>query len=146
MTSVHRLFSDDSTLYGEPPGRIAAMLEHELNQFSSNNYQVVSVVAVPDFHHFARDGGVKDILFLAIHSDLPQKKWHVTLLRDDHWTMHGIRASVMRAEIERKIRSLEQKGYTVKHLVMLTDHHNFTAGAQGMGGRDGVKNILICYQ
>lgn len=46
--------------------------------------------------------------------------------------------------LQAKIDDFEKQGYQVKHLVYIIDNHSI-AMFQGVGGLDGLKDIVICY-
>ncbi len=141
-----RLLTDKGTLYGQTPTAIAHRTEQRLNQLQEEGLEIVSIAAVPDFHNFGADGGVKDILFTCVSSAGQNLRWVVNpLIIEDDKTMHGKQMVSILESLEMMTRALETGGCQIRHLIMLTDHHG-TAHSSGVGGYDGLKNILICYQ
>jgi hypothetical protein len=145
-SSVDRLLDGDGTLYNERPSRISALLKDKLNSLSRNGHEASIITAIPDYHKFGDDGGIKDILIITKPSSSKSINWEVTtVLGSDNETMHGFKTPDIQDKLSKTIIELEQEGNTVRHVIPITDSHNFGPTVSGVGGYDGLKNIVICY-
>lgn len=145
MLQVRSLLADNGTLYEVMPSTIATQVRDKLLSLERNNLEVLNISAVPDFHSFSRDGGVKDIFFLCRPVNILKKMpWRVIPILEDDKTFYSHQTDHILETLQSKLDAMSSEGSVVRHLIMLTDHHNF-AFASGTGGYDGLKNILICY-
>lgn len=142
--SVERLLtSDEATLYKTLPSVIAQRVGTKLNEISLNGREATVVLAIPDFHTFGGDGGIKDIFFITRQSPVSRgTHWETTTMIDDRKTAHGQKTSVIQSELDKKLRDLKNRGYIVGHIIPLIDHSDFTPQGTGF---DGLKNIILCF-
>ncbi len=146
MVQTSRLLTDDGTLYGMRPSEIAEMVKDALRELAEKGFEVVDVEALPDYHNWGSDGGVKDIFFLYRGAETPQPTWHTRTIIADNESMHGESTQHIMRRLANAIEHIQrEKSGVVMDVIMLTDHHQSPI-FQGAGGRDGVKNIIICYQ
>lgn len=142
---IARLLQDNSSLFGISSSQIARLTEIQLNSFTQQGWSVRSIAAIPDFHNFGMDGGVKDISFVLVRAESPARgSWKVRQVIPDHATMHGRQSNWILEQVTAFTQAIEKSGGKVWHLIYLTDHHRL-ATLNGVGGYDGVKNVLVCY-
>lgn len=144
---VERLLTGNETFYGEDPTFIAATLEQALNRLEGKRFDIVTIEELPDFHNMGDDGGTKDILIGATEKT-PQSltlTWSTALLNGEG-TMHGWQTPEILDLLQLRITEIEADGFEVRHFLSITDHHR-SAGlfGEGVGGFDGVKDMILCY-
>ena len=143
---IQRLLEGNNSLFDENPSNIAGMVANKLNVLDRANQDIIAVTAIPDYHTFGLDGGVKDILFI-VQPKTPlalKLRWTTSLLRGQG-SMYGWETPDIQARLKTALAELNSKGYTMKHLITLTDSHSFVPMFQGVGGMDGLKDIILCY-
>lgn len=145
MFQVKSLLEDNQTLFGFEPSKISTLVRDKLLSLEQQNLEVVDITALPDHHSFSQDGGVKDIVFLCKPVTLLKRlPWQTSQVLEDNKSFYGVQTDKILVSLQNKLDELVSDGRMVKHLIMLTDHHNF-AFASGTGGYDGLKNVIICY-
>lgn len=142
--AIERLLTGDQTLFGFEPERVAVLLQNKLNQLEPSCH-IEDVAAIPDYHTFGSDGGVKDIFIRTSRKSRRESptEWHTALLRGEG-TMYKWPTDRIQTLLENKLGDLERQHLVVKAWIALTDHHQ--AGLfKGISGFDGLKDMIICY-
>lgn len=145
---VETLFEGEETLFGRKPSEICGLVLNKLSEYDRRGKEVLSITAIPDYHHWGEDGGVKNILFLTRPAVIRGllSPWMGQMLVNDYETMYAKGTGKIVDKLRMVIGDLESRGYTVVFTVAITDSHRW-ATASGIGGLDGLKNMLIfCRQ
>ena len=127
---------------------MSALVKAKLNVLENTGQSVVSITPLPDYHNATDDGGLKNIFFVTKpQNGTPKTQWETTtLIPNDTDTMHNQKTDVIRSKLTSKIAELESQGYTVKHAISIIDTPPWILTMmEGFGGRDGLKNMILCY-
>ncbi len=141
---LHRLFNNEETFYGQNPSYIAQSIENRLNELLAQGLTVINAVAIPDFHNWSSDGGVKDVIFFCHDTRDIRQKWRAIQTSNDNETFHGTQMNEIMSHLQAAIAKFEDFRESAQIVIAVTDYHD-SATTNGVGGLDGLKTFILCF-